>query len=82
MSSTFFHLAVGSRDLSQAEKKMTLCKAEQIDNLITFLTQNDNFLHWHSNFELSFCEFHQLCKLLFLSQLEINPVIQQPNEEN
>jgi hypothetical protein len=45
----------------------------------TILTQNDNFLYL---LELSFCEFHQLCKQLFLSQLEINHVIQQATEKN
>jgi hypothetical protein len=35
-------LAVGSRDLSQAEKEITACKAEQINIMITIFTQNDN----------------------------------------
>ena len=30
MSASFLHLAVGSRDLSQAEEEITVCKAEQI----------------------------------------------------
>jgi hypothetical protein len=36
MSSSFLQLAVGSRDLSQAE---------QIHTVTTIFTQNDNFLH-------------------------------------
>ena len=42
MSSSFLQLAVGSRDLSQAEKEITLCKAEQIHKMTTIFTQNDN----------------------------------------
>ena len=42
---SFLQLAVGSRDLSQAEKEITLCKAEQIHKMTTILTQNDKFLH-------------------------------------
>jgi hypothetical protein len=45
MSSSFLQLTVVSRDFSQAEKKITLCKAEQIDKMTTVFTQNDNFLH-------------------------------------
>ena len=66
MSSSFLQLAVGSRDLSQAE---------QIHTVTTIFTQNDNFLH-----PRPLCEFAQLCKQLFLSQLEINHVIQEPTE--
>ena len=33
MSFSFLQLAVGSRDLSQAEKEITLCKAEQIHKM-------------------------------------------------
>ena len=32
----FQQLAVGSRDLSQAENKITVAKAEQIKNMTTF----------------------------------------------
>ena len=35
MSSSFLQLAVGSSDLSQAEKEITLCKAEQINKMKT-----------------------------------------------
>ena len=45
MSFSFLQLAVGSRDLSQAEKEITLCKAEQIHEMTTIFTQNGNFLH-------------------------------------
>ena len=38
----FFQLAIGSRHLSQAEKEITVCKAEQIHKMTT---QNDNCLH-------------------------------------
>ena len=37
---SFLQLAVGSRDLSQAEKEITLCKAEQIHKMTTIFTQN------------------------------------------
>ena len=39
----FKELAVVSRDLSQAEKKITIVKAEKIRNMTTIFTQNDNF---------------------------------------
>ena len=42
MSSTFLQLAVGSRDLSQAEKEITLCKAEQIHKMTTVIEMNNN----------------------------------------
>ena len=35
MSSSFLQLAVGSSDLTQAEKEITLCKAEQINKMKT-----------------------------------------------
>ena len=37
-----FILAVESRDLSQAEKELTACKAEFIIKMTTIFTQNDN----------------------------------------
>ena len=37
----FKQLALGSRDLSQAEKKITACKPGQIQKLKTIFTQND-----------------------------------------
>jgi hypothetical protein len=36
-------LADKSRDLSQAEKKITIAKAEQIKKMTSIFTQNDNF---------------------------------------
>ena len=41
MSSSFGLLALGSRDLSQAEKERNACKAEQIHRITTVFTQND-----------------------------------------
>jgi hypothetical protein len=38
-------LAIGLRDLSQAEKKITAAKAEQIQKTTTIFAQNDNFFH-------------------------------------
>ena len=35
-----FILAVESRDLSQAEKELTACKAEQIHKMTTIFTHN------------------------------------------
>ena len=40
MSSRFWLLASESRDLSQAEKEMTACKAEQIHKMTIIFTQN------------------------------------------
>ena len=42
MSFSFLQLAVGSRDLSQAEKEITLCKAEQIHKMTTVIEMNNN----------------------------------------
>ena len=39
----FKQLAVKSSDLSQAQKKKTAAKTEQIQKIITIFTQNDNF---------------------------------------
>jgi hypothetical protein len=41
MSSKILQLTVGSRELSQAEKKILLIKAEQIHKIATIFTQND-----------------------------------------
>ena len=41
MSSRFWFFAVGSRDLSQAEREITASKAEQKQNMATIFTQND-----------------------------------------
>ena len=40
MSSKILHLAVGSRDLSQAEKKLLLLQAEKIHRMTIMFTQN------------------------------------------
>jgi Holliday junction resolvase-like predicted endonuclease len=42
MSSSFWLLAPGWRELSQTEKKITESKAEQIYKTATIFTQNDN----------------------------------------
>ena len=73
MSSSFWLLAAGLRDLSQAEKETTACKCEQIHKLTAIWTQNDHF----EQKKLPLCEFAQLSKQLFLSQHEINHVIQK-----
>ena len=44
MSSNFYLLADESRDLSQAKKEITACKAEEIHKLTTIFTQNDNLV--------------------------------------
>ena len=58
MSSSFWLLRVESRGLSHAEEERTACKAEQIHKMTTIFTQNAPRL----SFELSFCDFAQLCK--------------------
>ena len=55
MSSSFGLLALASCDLSQAEKEITSCKAEQIHKMAFIFTQNGchfvNFLSFaNSNF--------------------------------
>ena len=42
MSSSFWLLAVGSQDFSQAEKETNPCKAEQIHIMTTTFIQNEN----------------------------------------
>ena len=42
MSSSFWLLAVSSRDLSQAEEEITAFKTEQIHKMTTIFTQSDN----------------------------------------
>ena len=63
MSSCFLQLAVGSHDLSQAEKEITVCKADQIHKKTSILLKMTISPDY---FELSFCKFAQLCKQLFL----------------
>ena len=74
MCSTMLQLTPGSRDISQAEKEINVCKAEQIHKMTT---QNGSWMQkvviLSEVKQLSFCEF---------AQLEINHVIQQPTEEN
>ena len=41
MSFSFLQLAVGSRELSQAEKEITLRKDEQIHKMTTIITRNE-----------------------------------------
>ena len=40
ISSSLLHLATGSRDFSQAEKKVTVVKPEQIHKMTILFTQN------------------------------------------
>ena len=79
---SFLQLAVESRNLSQAEKEITLFKAKQTHKMATFFLFKMTIFFSQDLFELSFCKFTQVCKQLFLSQLEISHVIQQPTEEN
>ena len=55
MCSSLLQLAVVSRDLSQAQKLITVCKAEQIHKMRVIFTQKENFLlpaqYGHSQFE-------------------------------
>ena len=74
MFSSFWLLEVQSRDISHAEKKRTACKAEQIHKMTTIVTQNCP--------RLSFCEFVQVCKQFFVSQLEKNCLTQLPTVKN
>ena len=68
MSSKILQLTVGSRDLSQAEKKILLLQAEQIHKIHSKWS-------WVEK-KLSFCELLSLFQHLLFSQLEINHVIQ------
>ena len=53
-------LTVGSRNLSQAEKEITACKAEKIHKMATIFTQNDNLERiWSENC----CHFGNLLSL-------------------
>ena len=45
MCSSLLELAPGLRDLSQAEKKITVVKPEQTQKVTTIFTQNHNFVH-------------------------------------
>ena len=62
MSPSFRVLGVESRDFSKAKKERTASKAEKIHIMTIIFAQNGP--------RLSFCEFAQLCKQFFLSQLE------------
>ena len=46
MSFSFLQLAVESRDLSQAEKYVTVVKPEQIHKMTIIFTQTDNFCYF------------------------------------
>ena len=67
-------MGVESRDFSHAENERIACKAEQIPKMITTFTQKGP--------RLSCCEFPQLCKQYFLSQLEKNHVTHLPTAKN
>ena len=73
MSSSFGLLAPESRDLSQAEKDCLLSWAN---------SQNDNYFHSKWPLVVVLSEFTQLSKQLFISQLEINHVTQEPTIKN
>ena len=77
MSSSFWLLALGSCDLSQVEKEITSFQAEQINKTTTIFTQNGRF-DWK---KLSLW-IYSACKQLFLSQLEISHVTQEPTAQN
>ena len=81
MTSSFRLMGVESLDFSHAEKERTACKAKRILKITTILLK----MVLGCRFEwklLSFCEFAQLCKQFFLSQLEKNHVIQLPTGKN
>ena len=82
MSSSFWLLGVESLDFSHAEKERTACKDEQIHKMTTIFIQNDPIGFHFVGKQLSFCEFAQLCKQFFFSQLEKNHVIQLPTAKN
>ena len=70
-----FTLAFGCWLFDQKlRKEITACKAKQIHKMTTIFTQNGP--------RLSFYEFTQLRKQIFLSQLEINYVTQEPTAQN
>ena len=60
----FWLLANGSRDLSQAEKEITTCKADQIHKITTIFNQNNKL--WP--FSSVFFKFAQRSTLFFLSR--------------
>jgi hypothetical protein len=80
MSFSFLQLAVGSRDLSQAEKEI-FTKLSKFTKWQLFSLKMTNFFI-EDHFEMSIWEFAQLCKQLFLSYIEVNHVIQQSTEES
>ena len=73
----FLELSHLRRDLSQAEKKITVFIRWATDKMTTISTQNDNFDH----FEWNKCHFVHLLSL-FSSQLEISHVLNGPTPEN
>ena len=51
MSFRFWLLAVDSRDLCQAEKEVTACKAEEIHKMTTIFTQDQGLLSQVGQFQ-------------------------------
>ena len=54
--------AVGSKDVSQAEKEIIVCQAEQIHKMTSIRTQN--------GLGLSFCEFAQIASSSFFLSMK------------
>ena len=75
--SSFELLADESCDLSQAEKKITVVKVEQIHKMTIFQTKRSKVVILSEN-----SEFAQLWQQTFSSQLEINHVNYQPSAKN
>ena len=71
-------MALGSCDLSKAEKKLTVAKGEQILKMTTLFAQNYNFWPFFEWKLFSFCEFAQVWQQLLSTQLVINHMIQEP----
>ena len=81
MCSSFLLLALGTRDLSQAEKKMNTCKAEQMHKM-TKITQNNNQGPLCVTTIVILCTYSQHSKQLHISQLAVNHVTQEPSANN
>ena len=76
MCSSLLQLAHGSHDLFHAEKRITVCKAEQIHKMTTISL----LMFIQDNFECHFVILLGFTQKLFSYQLEINHVIQEPTE--
>ena len=78
--SSILHLAVGSHDLSQAEKEITVCKAEQIYKMTT-----QNGPGWRKlSFWVKIVVILWICSTLqtvISVSAWVNDVIQKPTEE-